>query len=684
MLKLKELRFSGIGRFIEEQKISFSNLSNLVQVDGQNNNTNGSSGSGKTTIFNALDYLFGLNDVPNTVLQSRLTKDGISVTGLFDMDGQNLKISRIKGKLAVDLDGDLTTGSSKLSEERLDQILAMPRHLFRPLYHKRQKEGGFFLQFTPKDMNEFLMDCLGLGDYRLKLDIIDKKLKNLAFSKSMYESDQYGNELALQATQKAIASLGQPPIREITREMIVGLKSKSDTSLEALKALEALHEAATSSLDRERPNVQFPPFDTTRLEMYQNSVKELQEQLSNRLMAERDRQSKVKNDISEKKSLHNQLSQQIYDGVTAKEEAKKIALQVQKIRENVCPTCDQGWNTESAKTTETQLLAKLSICKEKISQGLSAQVLANAIMLDIADLTTQLAPQIHPEIPDINEKMSNVTSKILEEKALAAAHNQEYNAKSKLLLDGFAKKQQELRQIQFQEISQLRGQADLDRKTLEMAINKMKSYEDAKTRYEFLLNSLTTQESSHIDKKEKTRLKIEAEAIEIGMVEELKSAVKSYISCSFDDALEAIGDTATRIIRNIPNMANATLQLEGTRETKEGKVKEEVNALISVDGDIGVPIKSLSGGERSAVDLAVDLAVVDLIENKTGKGIDLMILDEPFTGLDAISIEMTLEVLKNSNISKRLIIVDHNDSVKEMVGDRLVVVREGVSSTLLQ
>jgi DNA repair ATPase RecN len=55
---------------------------------GQNNNTGGSSGAGKSTVFNALDFLLGLNDLPVTVLQSRLTKSGISVIGEFDFDGK--------------------------------------------------------------------------------------------------------------------------------------------------------------------------------------------------------------------------------------------------------------------------------------------------------------------------------------------------------------------------------------------------------------------------------------------------------------------------------------------------------------------------------------------------------------------------------------------------------------------
>src|ERR1019366_775840 len=101
-----------------------------------------------------------------------------------------------------------------------------------------------------------------------------------------------------------------------------------------------------------------------------------------------------------------------------------------------------------------------------------------------------------------------------------------------------------------------------------------------------------------------------------------------------------------------------------------------------MDGEVGIPIKSLSGGERSAVDLSVDLAVIDFIEAKSAKGMNIFILDEPFTGLGTVEIEMALEVLKNSNTNKKIIIVDHNPEVKQMVQDKIVVVRNGLTSSI--
>jgi DNA repair exonuclease SbcCD ATPase subunit len=92
----------------------------------------------------------------------------------------------------------------------------------------------------------------------------------------------------------------------------------------------------------------------------------------------------------------------------------------------------------------------------------------------------------------------------------------------------------------------------------------------------------------------------------------------------------------------------------------------------------------LSGGERAAVDISIDIAVLGLIEDKTNKGIDVFILDEPFTGLDGTNIEMVLEVLKNANMHKKLIVVDHNPIVKEQISDRITIIRDGLTSRVTQ
>jgi DNA repair exonuclease SbcCD ATPase subunit len=206
------------------------------------------------------------------------------------------------------------------------------------------------------------------------------------------------------------------------------------------------------------------------------------------------------------------------------------------------------------------------------------------------------------------------------------------------------------------------------------------SEQEAQRRFTASLNKLKEQEAKYQKELDAKQADLDAVEEELLLAQEAKKAVKSYLSRSFDEALETISDTATQIVRGVPNMANATIKLEGTKETKDGKVKEEIAAIISSDGELDIPIKSFSGGERTALDFAIDLAVIDFLESKTNKGIDLFILDEPFNGLGQGEIEMALEVLQTSNPNKKIVIIEHSPAVDEFVTDKIHVIRDGATS----
>jgi DNA repair exonuclease SbcCD ATPase subunit len=129
-------------------------------------------------------------------------------------------------------------------------------------------------------------------------------------------------------------------------------------------------------------------------------------------------------------------------------------------------------------------------------------------------------------------------------------------------------------------------------------------------------------------------------------------------------------------------MANAVIFFENSKETKTGSIKNEVNAVMNLEGDSSIPIKTLSGGERTSADFAIDLAVGEMIENMTQKGVNFLIIDEGFDGLDSISKIECLEILKNLNTDKKILMVDHSSEVKEMLCDTIVVKRIGEKSVI--
>jgi DNA repair exonuclease SbcCD ATPase subunit len=258
------------------------------------------------------------------------------------------------------------------------------------------------------------------------------------------------------------------------------------------------------------------------------------------------------------------------------------------------------------------------------------------------------------------------------------------NTKAQDILAVYAQKQTALRQAHENTLRFVQDEESWALSEYATASNKMTSFELAKTRFEESAKKLNDQILAYQDKLALQTTELIAVQEEIELAKESRRAIKSYLSCSFEDALDSIGDAATKLIRGIPNMSTSTIQFEGLKETKEGKIKEEVTCLISMDGEIGIPVKSLSGGERSAVDIGIDLAVIKFIEERTGKGIDLWIGDEIFNGLDTTCIEDAIEMLKNCSVDKRLFLVEHNPVIAQSIENKITVIRDGQTSRVVQ
>jgi DNA repair exonuclease SbcCD ATPase subunit len=681
MLKLKTLRFKNIGRFVEDQEIYFTDLSGLVQVDAENKNTGGSSGSGKSTVFQALEYLLGLNDVPVTILQSRLTKEKISISADFDFDGQPLTVSRSSKGLSINLAGTTTEGSSKLSEELLDSILGMPRDLFRVLMHKRQREGGFFLNLGPKETHAFLVDAKGLKEHATKAEEIDKDLKKLQDCQVSANSSLLVAKSGLESTINALSSIGEAPAPSIfTQQDIDALKAVHMDMGFAFGHVVDKHLLEKEELAKEKPNLSVAPFDRSKIIAIESKLSDSGLRLKTLERVETARQNSVKDAINPIRLAAASLKVTISNGERAKLEAKRIAQEINKLNEGCCPVCEQSWKNESSKAKGINLVAAFEEQKALIIHGMESVSKLKNTEESIAALTLEAQPLIIAEVSQIIAEEKALKVELAEERKLESEHNAKENQVIKLANDAYLFKLTELNTKMSAEKSAFETQLSKANQDLRQAQQDFESASVAALRHKITLDSLSAQKA----KKEAELATAESAISElkekIEIVSEAKSLIKSFISCSFDEALEAIADKATTILRGVPNMATATIQLEGVKETKAGTIKEEVTAVLHVDGEQNVPIKSLSGGERSSVDLAIDLAVIDFLETETGKGIDLFIMDEPFSGLDSTSIEQVLEILQNSNVGKKLILVDHNDVVKQFVQNKILVVREGETS----
>ena len=677
MLKLRKYAFSGIGRFVDRQTIDLESRNHLIQIDGHNTNTGGSSGAGKSTTVEALAFLLGISEIPATQLQSRITDEPAWVQGEFEGD---IIITRSKKDgLIIQTPEETVSGNSKLAEEKLDQIIGVNRDLLKTMCYKRQKQGGFFLNLTPKQSYDFLMQCLDLKDFQNKIVKLDDIVKN------KYRPRKIELESSTKTLNETVDQL-----RDLLSQKIPPQKEEQDdsslkTNIQDLKLkIENLKQEKDRALGKigSKPEFASVPFEKDQeLTNINNQIFELKTIISNNINNKNIEIQQASSAIFKIREHVKELNQLKNKAVEIDSFVQTLYNEFQHLEAGNCPTCLRFWKTEE----NTQKM-----------QQVGDQIESNKKIVEEYLKEVQKIPHYKMMEKKAEEMLQNRTDRvvnILEEKDLVELQekqrilmNEKENIKNMIDQDHLRRinewnyKVLNINQKYQGESAVLETQINHLRHEIEKIQLNKKNYIHSFEIYEKDCKNIKDKISLNSDELQKQIIELKTLEKNILLSEESIRLIKNFTLQKFQDTLNYIGHRATEIINLIPNMANAVIFFENSKETKSGSIKNEVNAVINLEGDSAIPIKTLSGGERTSADFAIDLAIGEMIENMTQKGVNFFIIDEGFDGLDSISKIQCLEILKSLNTDKKILMVDHSSEVKEMVYDTIIVKRIGEKS----
>ena len=127
----------------------------------------------------------------------------------------------------------------------------------------------------------------------------------------------------------------------------------------------------------------------------------------------------------------------------------------------------------------------------------------------------------------------------------------------------------------------------------------------------------------------------------------------------FEEVLEEIASEVNRLIQLIPNTSGLSFSF-GDKVNKTGKVKKSITAMVYQMG-VAISYTELSGGQRSVLELAADLAIREIISRRVGVRFNWMVLDEVFNGMGKKDRDSLMEFLTNAMGSDTLVLlVDHS------------------------
>ena len=367
MLKLRRYSFSGIGRFVEKQTIDLESKSHLIQIDGHNTNTGGSSGAGKSTTIEALAFLLGISEIPATQLQSRITDEPIWVQGEFE---GNVTITRSKKDgLTIQTPEETVSGNSKLAEEKLDEIIGVNRDLLKTMCYKRQKQGGFFLNLTPKQSYDFLMQCLDLKEFQNKINKLDDtikaiyKPKKIQLESSVKTLSESINQLESLLSQK------KPPQKEEQDE-----SSLKITIEDFILKLNNLKEEYKKQLDNAgtKPEVRVSlSFEKDEeLNNINSQISELKNIINNNIEDKNTEIQQASSAIFKIREKINEFNQLKNKAIELDSFVQKLCNEFQHLEAGNCPTCLRIWETKENKQKMEEIGNQIEFNKKIVEEYL--------------------------------------------------------------------------------------------------------------------------------------------------------------------------------------------------------------------------------------------------------------------------------------------------------------------------
>lgn len=153
--------------------------------------------------------------------------------------------------------------------------------------------------------------------------------------------------------------------------------------------------------------------------------------------------------------------------------------------------------------------------------------------------------------------------------------------------------------------------------------------------------------------------------------------VKSLLLDTITPALNANVGQYVNVLTN--NSAQVAFQTQKTLANGEKRDSFNVDVAYRYGGG---SYKSTSGGEHGLVDVACMLALGDLLASRATAPVELRLLDEPFEALDAPACERVMQLLRELVVpkAKTVLLMSHNDGLKAMCDNCVTVVKEhGIS-----
>lgn len=694
-----------------DTEISFNDFQSALIIGKSKGNDRFSNGTGKSTIFNAIGYLF-YNEIHFSSLE-KIIRDGCNIAtveGEFisSLDNCLYKIVRSNSrKTGTDVRlfkknkdnwEDLTQRRVSDTEKEIVKLIGFNYKTFcaSVLFNQSgsennvQRDFGNLASLTPEKRKSVLREVLQLNIYTNYEKLAKAKLAAIQSS--------------LEKEKIILSTIGDPNVKileldkqlEITHQYISEVNPKLNTIKEKLNAIKSEFSIINSKLlnnKNKSKEVKCKIEDcNTNIIKSNNTIKELKYKISKLLDEAKNIQNQIKQieediskidlkntDITVLKEKLNNLTQQIINIKTNINTEKTHLQELNKpiAEQDICDGCHQLISEEHRHNWKLSVEQKSSFINNRIS-SLEKEYeicLTNKLNIEkqISYITEQekLLSKFKTQSERLSLELDNKRNLYSNYSSLIEEHNNLLNSKN----------------IELTQLQELQRTIDVENDTSAVAqIEALRVEIVAFQKEEELLNkkinSLLT-EKAIIEHKIENAKNEQSKILNINhKIEELEKSVILH-----SKVVQAFGSNGipALITNNILDelQEEANIWLNKLRpglslrfiviNDKNNKEKEDTLEISYIIDGFEREYKQLSGAQKITVALAIKLGLSSVMKKRLDIRVNLLLLDEVDQALDDGSIEIFADIIKIIQNETKVMVITHNDDLKHKFSHAILV-----------
>lgn len=659
----------------------------LVLIKGQNkdNEAIDNNGSGKSSIVESLVYALyarTIRGLKGDAVVHNIPKKNMKIwLDLVDDNGDTYRIARYrkhltnKNKSFLFRNGkDITPKSETDFNDYVADLLQMDYLTFTSslLY---TAESFKFTSATDSEMKSTFDKMLGLDVFSKCLEITKNRLKEVEgeLSTTQWKIDDRKSKINSLAEQISEAE-------ELSINYKTEQKEKADDLKLQMDELSQELEGSEQDLRELQLNVKNAQEAVNKaekqLETKRKKLKEV-EQLKEALQDIKDELADAQREVKKHNSTIANMSS---DNETYEKRVVKIRVKIQQLEQKKaelneeiglpCPTCGQPMTAESIKPAKAEYDEQI-VEQQEDEQKYLKKIQENQYEIELNDQKIRELKEQQEELQgDIEhfEELIKKSKHLMDEKDECETNLQKLNKKYYSCESAVKVKKSEI------------AQGEKRMKTLQTSLD---SISDAKNPYADMIVKYKLEQEKYFQEinefTESIQDKLEQkECLMFWQQAYSNQGIKSLI---LDDITPFLN---RRVNKYLNKLAAGHIEVKFNTQTtlKSGETREKFSIEIN-NQDGGKEYTANSAGEKKRVDIAVNLALQDLVAARSNKSLNIAIFDEIFDALDQSGIESVTELLQELSQEKSSIfVISHNPHLQSIFSNIITVVKKDGYSLL--